>query len=696
MPTPEPTTAKQKAPVGACFCDVVVLLLAGWTLVCNAVVHAGGRPVHLAWASAAFSALSLVALARALRGGPGGKVGGPCLADDAPPATPEAARAASPRARALLALLGAGCLGLPFPGTGFFVATAGVGLLAVFLVRNDLAAGAPLPAPGQARRADGDGARHEAWALWLLSALAVAVTLCAHRRDRDDAFYLGLASSLPKYPGLPLLSFGPMHGEGWPLQLDIYRVHSLEPLAGLLSWATGIPVIYFMHVGLSALGAMLVVLGTARLFRYLLPRRWPFALAALLAIYLLDGGRNQGYANFAFVRLFQGKALYASALVPLTMYYGLRFGRAPTRRGFVWLSAVQIAALGCTASALPSAPMVAGLSVLAAVPWSRGELRRTLRTLLWTALSSAYLLGTGIYFYLQMHAGRAPERVAARAVASVGAEVLYRGVPLLDRAYQRVLGEGGIACLMLGLGLVAAAVSASGAARRIAAVMGLCFFGLLANPYLTGLLSGSVFGAATFWRIFWVLPLPLLAACVVASVGRDRVERTIALAGFAGALLWLGESPVLSERNQVHMGPPGQHAPADHYAVAHALTELVPVGAHVAAETSIAIWIPAQPRRAHPVYIKKSYMPVSVLEMRRRRRLTGCLGKKPIKHCSVPFIAAMLDRYHIQGVALRRGGPHAAQVRAALRIRGMHHRRDLYGQELWTSEARAAGQEARR
>ena len=44
-------------------------------------------------------------------------------------------------------------------------------------------------------------------------------------------------------------------------------MHSVELLAGLLSWASDVPVIYFLHTGLSGFGGGLLVLGAARLLR---------------------------------------------------------------------------------------------------------------------------------------------------------------------------------------------------------------------------------------------------------------------------------------------------------------------------------------------------------------------------------------------------------------------------------------------
>lgn len=682
------------------FCDLAVLLLGVWTLVCNLVVHASGRPVHLAWAAGGLATLvacSLCLVPVLCRRWPRLRaLSLACLCDGEPlpVRSPVPGVAGTPGrwpVRALLAAAGAGCLSLSFPGRGFFVATTAVGLGGVWLAwRAEQADG-----PGGPVAETPLGRRASLW-LWAVAGMAVAVTLCAHRPDRDDAFYLGLAASLQKYPHLPLLSFDPMHAGGGPIQMSVYRLHALEPLMGLLSWASGVEVIYLMHTVLPALGALLVVLGAARLLRLLLPERYPYALAGLLLIYLLDGGRNQGYANFAFVRLFQGKAIYASALVPLLLTYGLRFGRAPNGRRLLLLAAAQVAALGATASALPSAPLVAGLGVLAGMPWSaagaRGLSWSRLRILLGAGLSSAYLLGTGLYFYLEMHAGRGAMALAARAAGALGTQPMQRGKPLLEQAFTRVLGEGAIAWWMLGLTLVAPALLARPLARRLAALLCVAFFGLLANPWLTGPLSASVFGVAAFWRIFWVLPMPILAAMVAVSPGGGARGWACGVLALGLSLSAVATYPVLSGDNRVGMGRPGHHALPRDYWLAGRLAAAVPEDSTVVATIGIAGLLPALPKRVYPVFIKKSYLRLPAKLTSRRQRFAACFGRKRRRGCSQRFVARMLTKHRVQGALLHSRSPQQGHVRLALRLLGFSERARLRGHTLWLSEAAAARQ----
>jgi hypothetical protein len=197
--------------------------------------------------------------------------------------------------------------------------------------------------------------------LWLLAAAAVVLTLVSHRPDVDDAFYMNAAVSTADAPGQALLSLDGMHGiAGLPLYLPVYRVHSFELLNGALSYLTGIPVIYCFHWLSAAAAALLAPLAWATLFRILTPRQWLASVVTLAVVLIAAGETHRWYGNFAFVRLWQGKAVFLTVgrTADLRVRAALRRASQPAR--LAMLAAAQIAAVGCTSSALWAAPVAAG------------------------------------------------------------------------------------------------------------------------------------------------------------------------------------------------------------------------------------------------------------------------------------------------------------------------------------------------
>ena len=170
------------------------------------------------------------------------------------------------------------------------------------------------------------------------------------------------------FPRAPLLKFDALHGiPGLPILMSTYRFHSIEALYGAVSFLTGASVLTVSHLVSAPFWGFLAPLAWARLMRTLAPERWPWAVAAAVGFLLVDGSGHAGWGNVGFVRLFQGKAVFVTVLVPLTAAYALRFGEDPTPRRWLQLAAALVASAGLTGWALWAAPLTA-----AAGFWPRG------------------------------------------------------------------------------------------------------------------------------------------------------------------------------------------------------------------------------------------------------------------------------------------------------------------------------------
>ncbi|MEO2005776.1 MAG: DUF6077 domain-containing protein, partial [Candidatus Poribacteria bacterium] len=196
--------------------------------------------------------------------------------------------------------------------------------------------------------------------LFALGFACALYALLIHRPDADDAFYINLAVAAVDHPDLPLLARDTLHGRfDLPIHLAVYRLHSYELLNGAVSWLTGFPAIRVFHWGAASVGAFLVPLAFAALFRRLTPKHWLWATFALVIVLAAPGETHRWYGNFAFVRIWQGKGIFLFVFLPLIWLAGIRFALQPNPRRWLALAAAQIAALGCSSTALWAAPVAA-------------------------------------------------------------------------------------------------------------------------------------------------------------------------------------------------------------------------------------------------------------------------------------------------------------------------------------------------
>src|SRR3546814_6047616 len=120
-----------------------------------------------------------------------------------------------------------------------------------------------------------------------------------------------------------------------PILLPFYRLASYGVLVAVFARATGIDHLVANYLVLPSLFAAFSVLAWVYLLRRIVPARWPIVLPILFACVLALGEATGAYGNFAFVRLFQGKAILATCMVPALIGAALdsaRHGGAPPLR----------------------------------------------------------------------------------------------------------------------------------------------------------------------------------------------------------------------------------------------------------------------------------------------------------------------------------------------------------------------------
>ena len=489
---------------------------------------------------------------------------------------PVEASAGAPSRIALLTLLlaGASLLGWYMGRLPYHVAWVAALLHLVSLSgRGEMAS--PARAFIRAPRAD----RRDGLALVLVCVAALVATLGINRPDTDDAYYFNVIISALDHPGLPLLSFDGMHGDtSAPIHELAYRPQTYELLLAVIARLTGLAPDALYYVIFPALFAVSFALAQWLLLKLIHPRAAWLGLALVFLALLCWGDGHRTFGNFAFVRLFQGKATFVCVCVPLIVYYALRFSGAPSVENWLLLMLAQCGAVAFTSSALFVAPGCMGLALLGCARPTRRDLTR----LAIGGLTCLPLLVTLLLL-----------RAESLHAAPRGEEGSLFDLPF-------VIGIGWRAPLslfaLLSLPWLARRNSLS-SAPWTARYVGLAF--LLVMNGVTGPLLANWVALLFSWRIYWALPIPLLAACAFATASLPRTEGHswrrpgIGLASAAlaalGFLLFLGSGRwTLAAENGVSWEWAKPKRQAREYEVARRIVEMAPPGSTVLAPEPIA------------------------------------------------------------------------------------------------------------
>lgn len=452
-------------------------------------------------------------------------------------------------------------------------------------------------------------------AVGVAAAAAILATLVANRPDIDDAYYFSAIVGTLAHPGLPLLSFDAMHGEpGVPIHNLIHRPQTFELLTAIVARIPGIDAAHAYYVVLPIVFAALTAFASWLVLARI-TQRSAAGPAVLLLVFLLlawgDGHRTWG--NYAFVRLYQGKAVFLCALAPLAVHQAFAFCRQATAVRWLLLACATAAAASVTSSGLAIAPAAVGLALLGAAPLTRSGLRRA-----FVGLAAA----TPPLFVLLL-----AQRELSAAALSISDDKLL--------ALDAVVGNGvrGPLVLSLALGLplllhLARSAAAAGTTRWIGATFLLVLNGVSAP------LLGNFVAPILSWRLYWAALVPILAAGslgVSVHVLWDTVPRlrphgrdpgpaesesprppgaavalaTLALA--AGIAHFAFGRWTLDPKNGVSLHFASPKRPEAIWALAREVVERAPPGSSVLAPTPVASWLTAFEGGPQLVAVRSSY-----------------------------------------------------------------------------------------
>jgi len=669
--------------------DGATLAYALWTAVCHAVMLLGGSTHTLVWTITAIASGAAIALvvwgaARFRRRGATPASATEPSAVASAPSEPDAGHTS---ARVHLALGAAALVLLVFWRTDAGYLPKWLALCAYLLLALALSLRAPIAVALRT-----PGTRSQQAALWALALASAWLSLYVHRWRNDDCFYVNLAVTMADIPHAALLAVNTIHapidGALQPVWAP-YRVHSFEALGGYVSLVTGIPAIEVIHLGLGAIGSLLIPLALARLFAALDPRRWLPMVFVAMCIYLFEGSSGLGYGNHGIVRSFTGKSVMLSVAIPVLVHNAFTFARAPSLWRWVLLLAVQVCAVGLSSTALWLAPLATMLAVIAGLQIDR----RALRPFSLALLSCAYVLGLALWVRAQL----LPSVIASADSAGGGSGASADKVPDFGLMYwwlKKMFAEIPVADRYLALIVVAIAACRTVALRRYLVLFcGVLAFALM-NPYLGELVRLNITGWWTGERVLFLLPLPAAVAavfCAALPTHRGMLARALGMSvmvlGSWAFFTTVPLKPVLAPTwDTTYHWPPGPKVPPIEHEIA-ALTVALALGDQQVLAPEIVSWyLPTLHHHPYPVLANAKYLAASKGEKKRRKRLVELVSRHQSELTGKDRLALLrgLARYHVGAVVLTRNARHTRGLLAAIEEAGFAPRERFTGYEVWT------------
>ncbi|WP_229397933.1 DUF6077 domain-containing protein [Micromonospora okii] len=439
-----------------------------------------------------------------------------------------------------LAATGTGLLGI-----GAAV-TAGVGGLVSWWVPTGLGLAAAVGAALLARhtwlaRADAEEPVATPWqALYVLiiSAGVAVSSLYMARNTPDDVFYVGKSVWVAERDTVPLRDFLFTENVAAPMSTQP-PISSIEVFAGALGRFLGLHAADATWFVLLPALAVLAVLALWRLVHRWAPRRPVLAFTVAVVYLYFVVGSDAALGTFHLPRLYEGKGMFVSAVVPLMWVYLTDWFESRAKWKLFLVFALSVVATGLSSTSaiiLPILVGAAGLAMLLVGRWGAA--------LAAGAVALLYPVGAVVL-----------SRLVLGSVAAVGGETQFFDA---EGTYRRTLLVGTLGVIG-GLALWFAPLLVRRRTPRLLAASAAVTMSVLFVPGVLEALADATGVSAVLWRVPWILALPGLIG-ILCTVGLPRLKWSSRLAGtvVAGALVFSFVQygvPMWDKRSFVEVAP---------------------------------------------------------------------------------------------------------------------------------------------
>ncbi|MFI5927581.1 DUF6077 domain-containing protein [Micromonospora sp. NPDC051543] len=365
---------------------------------------------------------------------------------------------------------------------------------------------APMPTAGQS-----------AYAL-VISVLVGISSFFLARNTPDDVYYVGKSVWIAERDLVPLNDF--LFSENvLPAMGSQPPIPSIEVFDGALANVLGIHGASATWYVMLPIMAVLAVLALWRLTHRWAPRRPVLAFTVAVAyLYLVVGG-DAALGTFHLPRLYEGKGMFVSAVIPLMWLYLTEWFDRRTRRSLLLIVALSITAIGLTNTAAIILPMLVGAAGFAMLLVGRWKL-----AVVAAVAALTYPIGSLVV-----------SRILLGGLTADGADDAF-----FDAAYtyKRTLLFGVVGVLS-GLALWCGPLLARRRTPALLTAGATLALSVLFVPGVLETLSALSGISVVLWRVPWLLALPTLIGllCTVRVPAPTPVLRRAASAGIAVLLV---------------------------------------------------------------------------------------------------------------------------------------------------------------
>lgn len=355
---------------------------------------------------------------------------------------------------------------------------------------------------------------HTVILLVILAAIGGAISFGIIRPDLDDVDYTSQAVYLLQYPYESLNLIRHDHGLlQEPMYHALYIFYTLALFCAYLARILHVSFFHVYHWFLPTLGGIMIPLAWFALFTKFSKKTMSAALAATaVCIFLsLNGAPHRSFGNFAFVRIWHGKAMVMSIVVPLFLTFILDFFQSPLFSRWKRLCLLLVTTSGLSAMStffMPLLGIIGGGSYWLS---QRGNIPDKGKKLVGFGLAYVYLVGVAFYFILHVNKDAITYLGMSGWPATFAGQFKLVFISIWSYPSVMLVAFVGITLFM-----------AKKYDRRFIFVwICLCFF-LCLNPIIFPIVSRYVTSLNNYWRLFSLLPFPFVVGYPLALLGEQR------------------------------------------------------------------------------------------------------------------------------------------------------------------------------
>jgi len=347
--------------------------------------------------------------------------------------------------------------------------------------------------------------------------VCIIITIFSGKYDTDEGFYSSIAIHTLENPHQALLKYDGMYGEDdIPVLHPSYKVQAYQTLEAVISYLTNIDPPLVRHIFFPVIGTILFFLTWKNLFKLFLANEWGKALIIFLGlVFLLGGHRN--ITNYSITRFYDGKCLLMNMIIPLFLYHSILFFREQNNKRIIYLTIIQICAVGLSSSGLYLLPLAT--IILGIINW-RPNYSQTRKCFIY-GTSSLYVVMAGALLKYNILTGNFgdPEGMFTKVTP------IYYMNQILPPILE-VFGGSSIARIISIISIFSAYkfYPKDSDLRKTLFFLPLIVIFIVMNPLLVNIMS-SLSTIFNYWRFLYLAPIALfITICILGISNKINIK----------------------------------------------------------------------------------------------------------------------------------------------------------------------------